>query len=141
MKKPKNMRKRIFANKFHKDIFLLLFMASLIPTLAVTVYLYHLILSVIALKIDERVLQYNLVFVVNKATLTLIITAPVIILGMLLFTNRLTHSIVGPFDRLISELDKHIESKKEGHISIRKNDKFRPLVDKINKLLDRLKKG
>ncbi|MCX5701975.1 MAG: hypothetical protein NTW64_03225 [Candidatus Omnitrophica bacterium] len=141
MIKPKNMRKRIFANKFHKDIFLLLFMASLIPTLAVTAYLYHLILTVIALKIDERVLQYNLVFAVNKATLILIITAPVIILGMLLFTNGLTHSIVGPFDRLIDELDKHIEGKKEGGISIRRNDKFRPLVDKINKLLDRLKKG
>lgn len=141
MIKPKNMRKRVFANKFHKHIFLLLFMASLLPTLAVTVYLYNLILGVIALKMDERTLQESLVFVVNKATLILVLTAPVIILGMLMFTNRLTHKIVGPFDRLLNELEERIEGKKEGRISIRRNDKFRPLVEKINKLLDKCKKS
>jgi len=85
-------------------------------------------------------IAYNIIPAAKKVTIILLIAAPVSISIIIIFAFKVTHRIIGPFDRIVRELDEYIEGKKEGHIIIRKTDKFWPLVDRINKLLDKLKK-
>lgn len=142
MNKPKNVRKRIFANKLHKQIFFVFFIAALVPTLVVTVCLYFLIFNIVASQLTvPEAIAYNIIPAAKEVIIILSISVPIIILLILLFAHKITHAMIGPFDRIVRELDECIEGKKEGHIVIRKNDNFCPLVERINKLLDRIKKG
>ena len=141
MNKKKNKRKRIFANKMHRDIFLLVFLASLLPAIIVAICLYYLIFSITASQLGfPEAIAYNIIPAARKVTIILLTTAPVCILLILFFAYKITHKIIGPFDRIVRDLDEYIKGKKEGQIIIRKADKFWPLVYRINKLLHRLKR-
>jgi len=141
MNKPKNIRKRFFANKLHKQIFFIVFAAALAPTIFVTIGLYYLIFGIIASQLGiPEVIAYNIIPAAQKVIAILSISVPLVILAILLIAHKAAHVIVGPFDRIIRELDEYVEGKKDGHIVIRKNDKFWPLVDRINRLLDKFKK-
>ena len=136
-----NKRKRIFANRMHRDLFLMILLASLLPTIIVTICLYYLIFSVTASQFAiPEVIAYNLIPAAKKVTIIIFLTAPASILIIMILAHKIAHKIIGPFDRIVRELDEYIGGKKVGHIVIRKNDKFLPLVERINKLLDRLKK-
>lgn len=142
MNKPNNIRKRVFANKLHKQIFFIVLIAALVPTIVVTIGLYYLIFGVISLQlVIPEVIAYNIIPAAKKVIVILSITEPIIVAVILFFAHKATHAIIGPFDRLVKELDECIEEKKEGHIVIRKNDKFWLLVQKINKLLDKLRES
>jgi hypothetical protein len=113
-------------------------LAALLPVLIATICLYYLIFGITAMEmgIPEGII-YNIIPAAQKVTLILIIAAPVTILTILFFANKLSHAIVGPFDRIVRELDEHLKGQRKGHIVLRKGDKFVPLVDKINLLLDK----
>ncbi|MFC1666566.1 hypothetical protein ACFL0P_01660 [Candidatus Omnitrophota bacterium] len=133
-------RKKVFANKMHREIFLLVFLASLLPALIVTVCLYYLIFNITAQQFGiPEAIAYNIIPAARKVILILWLVAPISILTILIFAYKISHRIIGPFDRIVRELDECIDGKKQGHVAIRKADKFRPLVDRINKLLDRLR--
>jgi len=141
MNEIKQRRRIIFANKMHRNLFLLFLLASLLPAIIVTICLYYLIFSVMANQfVFPEAIAYNIIPAAKKVTIILLIAAPVSISIIIIFAFKVTHRIIGPFDRIVRELDEYIEGKKEGHIIIRKTDKFWPLVDRINKLLDKLKK-
>lgn len=140
MNETKNRRKRFFANKLHREIFLLIALSSLFPVIIVTLLLYYLIFSIVANQIAiPEAIAYNIIPAARRVTFILLTFTPSSIIVILIFTYKITHKIVGPLERIIRELDKRIENKKIGHIITRKTDKFRPLTDKINKLLDKLK--
>jgi len=136
----KNKRRRFFANKMHKDIFTLVFFATLLPAAIVTICLYYLIFNITAEQIAiPEAIAYNLIPAAKRVILILLFVTPISILTILILTKKITHKIIGPFDRIVRELDECIKGKRQGHLIIRKGDKFRPLVDRINKLLDRLR--
>ncbi len=136
----KNKRRRFFANKMHKDIFTLVFFAALLPALIVMVCLYYLIFNITAEQIAiPEAIAYNLIPAAKRVILILLFLTPISILTILILTKKITHKIIGPFDRIVRELDECIKGKRRGHLIIRKGDKFKPLVDRINKLLDRLR--
>ena len=136
-----NKRKRIFANRMHRDLFLIILLASLLPTIIVTICLYYLIFSVTASQFAiPEVIAYNLIPAAKRVTIIILVSAPILISAIMIFAHKITHKIIGPFDRIVRELDEFIEGKKVGHIVIRQTDEFVPLVERINKLLDRLKK-
>ena len=83
-------------------------------------------------------IAYNLLPAAKKVLFILAFAVPLSILVILLIAHNITHKIVGPFDRIVRELGERIENRKKGHIHIRVKDKFKPLVDKINQLLDKL---
>ncbi|MDP1853184.1 MAG: hypothetical protein Q8L26_03115 [Candidatus Omnitrophota bacterium] len=141
MKKNENRRKRrIFANQLHKEVLLLVFLAAIIPVIIVSLCLYYLIFNITASEIGiPEFIAYNIIPAAQKVTLILLVSAPTIIFLILIFAYKVSHKIVGPFDRIIRELDEIIEGKKKNHIALRKSDKFCPLVEKINKLLDKAK--
>ncbi|MFH1777092.1 MAG: hypothetical protein ABH952_06000 [Candidatus Omnitrophota bacterium] len=133
-----NKRKKIFANKMHRNIFLLVLMAVSSPTIIVTIVLYYLIFNITASQfaIPESI-AYNIIPAARKVIIILLALAPVYISVMLIFVYRITHAIIGPFDRIINELGERLKNGGGQHITIRKNDKFWPLVSLINKLLDK----
>ena len=59
--------------------------------------------------------------------------------GVLILAYKITYRLIGPFDRIVRELDECVKGKKLDHIVIRKKDKFQPLVNNINKLIDKRK--
>ena len=59
---------------------------------------------------------------------------------ILVIAYRITYRIIGPFDRIVRELDEVAKDKKQDHIVLRKKDKFKPLVDGINKLIDKCRR-
>jgi len=140
MKTKNNKRYRTFANKLHREIFLTVVAATLAPCFVITIALYYVIFNVMAgqLAIPEAI-AYNIVPAARKVSLILILAAPASVFIILLFAYRITYRILGPFDRIVRELDECAADKKQGHIVIRKGDKFKPLVDGINKLIDKRK--
>jgi len=134
-----NKRKRAFANKIHREIFWLVFLAALLPASIVMVLLYYLIFNITAEQmVIPEAIAYNLLPAAKRVIVILLFAAPLCIAAILIFAYNISHRIIGPFDRIVKELGECVEGKKKNHILVRKNDKFKPLVDKINKLLDRL---
>jgi len=86
-----------------------------------------------------EVIAYHIIPAAKKVTIILFLSAPLAILMILLIAYKITHKVIGPFDRIIYELDERIGGRKKGYISLRKNDRFQPLIDRINKLLDKSK--
>ena len=138
MKTKNNKRYRTFANKLHREIFLTVLAAALLPCFIVTIALYYLIFNVMSgqLGIPEAI-AYNIIPAARKVSLYLILAAPASVFVILLLAYGITYRIIGPFDSIVRELDECVKGKKLDHIVIRKKDKFQPLVKKINKLRDK----
>ena len=140
MIKFKNRRKRFFANPLHRQTFMLVLMAALVPTTIVTICLYYLFYGITSAEVGfPEAIAYSIIPAAKRVTAILILTAPLALLIILIFAYKITHRIVGPFDRIVYELDAHLKDRRSGHIKIRKSDKFHELVEKINHLLDKIK--
>jgi sensor histidine kinase YesM len=140
MIKFKDRRKKFFANPMHRQTFMLVLMAALVPATIVTICLYYLIFGIASAEIGfPEAIAYTILPAAKRVTAILLATTPVALLVILIFAYKITHRIVGPFDRIVYELDAHIKDRRHGHIKIRKSDKFHALVEKINHLLDKIK--
>jgi sensor histidine kinase YesM len=140
MEKFKDRRKKFFANPMHRQTFTLVLTAALIPATIVTICLYYLIFGITSAEVGfPEAIAYNIIPAAKRVTAILLITAPLVLLIILIFAYKITHRIVGPFDRIVYELDAHVKDRRHGHIRIRKSDKFHALIEKINKLLDKIK--
>lgn len=134
-------RRQFFANQMHREIFWVIFLAVFAPTVITTVSLFYLIFNITAEQIGfPEAIAYNILPAAQRVTIILLVTIPLAAVGILVLAHKLTHNIVGPFDRIVRELGECLEGKRQGHITIRQSDKFLPLVDRINQLLDKLKK-
>lgn len=135
-----NRRKRFFANVLHRDIFSLICLAALIPMSVSCAALFYLIFNITAhqLAIPEVIAQ-NLYPAARTVLFIIWIITPFVIAVILVFAYKVTHKIVGPYSRVLRELDESISGTRQGPIILRSKDKFQPLVDKINILLERIK--
>ncbi len=134
--------KQFFANQMHREIFWLFFLALFIPTVITTVSLFYLIFNITAQELGiPEAIAANILPAAQKVTVILLVALPVTTVIILILAYKVTHRIVGPFDRVVRELDEHLKGTRDGHISLRKNDKFWPLVNRINTLLDKLRKS
>lgn len=134
-------RRQFFANQMHREIFWVIFLAVFAPTVITTVSLFYLIFNITAEQIGiPEAIAYNILPAAQRVTIILLVTIPLAAVGILVLAHKLTHNIVGPFDRIVRELGECLEGKRQAHITIRQSDKFLPLVDRINQLLDKLKK-
>jgi hypothetical protein len=131
-----NRRKKFFANKLHLEIFLIVFLSSVLPATIVAIVLYYLIFGITAdqLAIPE-IIAYNVLPAARRVITILLFAAPASILILLFIAYKITHKIVGPFDRIVRELGQNIKGERHGPIILRKSDKFQILVEKINKLI------
>ena len=135
-------KKFVFANKMHRDLFLMFFLAAFVPSTLITVSLYYLIFSITSTQVGiPEAIAYNILPASRKVFNILLFTAPLSILIILYAAYKLSHKIVGPYDRILRELDKRIQGKKYTHIGIRKHDKVGDLIKRINKLIDQIRMG
>ncbi len=139
MNRIRNRGKQIFANQMHSEIFLTVFLAAFVPTLITTILLFYLIFTITAdqVGIPEAIFA-NVIPAAYRVALILCVALPIAILLILVLAHKITHKIVGPFDRVVRELDESIARKRLGPIKLRSGDKFAPLVAKINILLEKM---
>ena len=139
MKKKADRRKQIFANKIHREVFLFISAASLLPVSIATFLLYYLNFGIVSREIGiPEAIAYNIIPAAKRVLIILSLAAPISIAVLLVTAYKITHKIVGPFDRILREVDEHISGKRKGHIVARKTDTLFPLVNRINKLLDKI---
>ncbi|UCG35301.1 MAG: hypothetical protein JSW17_00435 [Candidatus Omnitrophota bacterium] len=135
----KNRRRQFFANKLHRQTFLLFSVAALVPTALAAISLYYLIFGVTANQMGFlEAIASNIIPASRKVIIILLVVTPIVLAVLLVFAYRMTHAMLGPYDRIIKELDDRIKGKESGDISLRKKDKFWPLVNKINRLLHKI---
>jgi hypothetical protein len=133
-----NRRKQIFANKLHRDTFVIILLSSILPLFLMTIAFYYLIFQITAEEVAiPEVIAYTLIPAARKVIIVLLLATPATIMVLMVIAHRLTHSLVGPFDRIVRELDDRLKNNKRDPIILRKKDKFIPLIERINKLLAR----
>jgi hypothetical protein len=138
MDQKNNRRKQLFANKLHRDTFVMILLSSVLPLFLVTIALYYLVFQITAEEVAiPEVIAYTLIPAARKVIMILLLSTPAIIITLMVIAHRLTHSLLGPFDRIVRELDDRLKNNKKDPITLRKGDKFVPLVERINKLLQR----
>jgi len=132
-------RRKIFANSLHKELVKLFALASVVPAIIVALCFYYYLLTTVgsAESLSSDALTLNMVAVAKQVLTLLIIALPVCVLTILFFTRKVAHTIIGPFDRIVNEIDQNLQGKRKGSIHLRKGDKFKPLVDRINTLLEK----
>ena len=140
MNLTKNDRgQKVFANSLHLEMFVLFFFASLIPALITSIMLFYLIFYITAEQIGiPESIAYNVLPAAKKVVKIMLLATPLAITVILIIAHKVTHRIIGPFDRVVRELEECITGQRKGPIMLRKNDKFWPMVDNINKLLERI---
>lgn len=119
----------------------LIITAMVLPTILVGGCLYYLIFSIMAEKLGiPESIALNLTPVINKVNLLIAIVFPVIFLILLIWGVIITHRLTGPVMRLERELDDIAMGKHHKRIYLRRNDDLKSVADRINKVLDKLKK-
>ena len=119
-------------------MFLSLFFLAVIPALTATIYLYYSIFYITAQQFGTpEAITYALAPASRQIMSSLFIATPLVLLVIMLACYKITHELLGPFERILCELDERIAQNKKDPITIRKNDKFVPLIDRVNQLLKR----
>lgn len=131
--------KQLFANQMHAELFLVVFFAAVIPALVATIAVFYLIFNITAEQIGiPEAIAANIFPAAYRVIEILIIAIPASILLVLFLAHRITHRIIGPFDRVVREIDATASGARRGAISLRKGDKFAPLVDAVNRLIAKI---
>jgi hypothetical protein len=134
-----NYRKRFFANKMHGELFWLVFGAATIPALLTTIFLYYFIFNVTAEQVGiPETIAHHIIPAAREVTRVLVFVVPFTILVILLISHKVSHRIVGPFDRIVREMRENLDGQRKGPINLRKADRFAPLVEQINKMIQRI---
>lgn len=136
-----NKRKRKYlGTAFQKKMLLLVFLSAVIPAVIVAACMYYLIFNAMAkqLFIPEQI-AYNLIPVLQQVNVALIITLPFVLLLFWWVALELSHRIAGPEYRIEKELNKLLAGQKFEPIRLRKNDELKSLVEKINRLAERIR--
>src|SRR3989344_5978782 len=98
-------RRQFFANQMHREIFWVIFLAVFAPTIITTVSLFYLIFNITAEQMGiPEAIAYNIMPAAQRVTIILLVTIPLATVGILVLAHKLTHNIVGPFDRIVREL-------------------------------------
>ena len=142
MNRQSDRRRRFFANNLHRELFVLVSLAAIVPMVITAAALFYLIFYITAQEIGiPEAIVYTLLPAARRVMFILLVLTPICVGVILAFAHRITHRIVGPFGRIVRELGERIEGTRQGPIILRKDSKFQPLVDKINLLLEKLKES
>ncbi|MCK5214096.1 MAG: hypothetical protein KAR05_01930 [Candidatus Omnitrophica bacterium] len=139
MSKNSNKRRQFFANSFHREMCALVFFAMFVPTTITAIGLFYLIFNITAEQAGfPETIAYTLIPAAKRVIGILIVTVPFVVAGILLFAYKVTHRLVGPYDRIMREMGQNIRGERKGPIKLRGKDKFTQLVDLINQLLEKI---
>ena len=119
---------------------MLIIIAMLVPTLIMGSYLYYFIFTIMAeqLAIPE-IIAINLIPVLNKVNVMLIVSLIPLFILLFLWGLIVSHRFAGPLERIEKDIDKILEGDTSVRFKVRDKDDMKSIVDKLNKLLDKLK--
>lgn len=134
------MRKFYLArNKLERNYLRLIALSLIIPTLIIGSCLYYIIFNLMAEQLGiPEVIAYHLIPVVKKVNMVLLISLPVIFVILITIGIFLTRRLIGPIERIESDLGNIISSNIIRKIKVRKGDALKQLVDNINAVLEKL---
>ena len=120
----------------------LIVFSLLVPTVFVGACLYYLVFTLVAeeLAIPEFTLSV-LLPALRSVNMILAIGIPIIFFGLYWWGLVLSHRLAGPIERFKKELDEVLAGDYKKRIRVRKNDTLKPLVEDINKLIDKVEGG
>lgn len=71
--------------------------------------------------------------------LLILLALPIVFYLIIVSAYKVSNKLLGPFERIISELDTLIEKREKRHLSTRKGDELaEELLKRVNTLIDRL---
>lgn len=135
------MRTRLFrGTKLQFKYLMLVVISMLVPTLIVGSCLYYFIFTIMAeqLGIPEAI-AINLIPVLEKINFMLITGLIPLFILLFLWGLILSHRFSGPLERIEKDLDKILEGDTSIRFKVREKDDIRSIVDKLNKLIERLR--
>jgi methyl-accepting chemotaxis protein len=130
----------ITKNQLQLKFLALILLSILVPLFLVGGCLYYLIFQILAeqLGIPESIAQ-NLVPVLHKMNFLLILGLPPVLILIFFLATVLTHRLIGPITRLERELKRISEGDYSVRLKLRKGDDLLPMVNIINRIVDKLK--
>ena len=131
--------KFLTGNKLQIKYLSLIIIAMIIPTLIVGSCLYYFIFTIMAeqLAIPESI-AVNLIPVVQKINIMLVIGLIPLFLLLLFWGLVLSHRFAGPLARIEEDLDKVLSGDKSIRLKVRDDDDIKSIVNKLNKLIERV---
>ena len=135
------MRINLFTkHKLQLRYLTLIIIAMTVPALIVGSCLYYFIFTIMAeqLGIPEAI-AINLMPVLKKINFMLIAGLVPLFILLFLWGLRLSHRFSGPLERIEKDLDKILEGDTSIRFKVREKDDIRNIVDKLNKLIEKLK--
>jgi len=112
----------------------------IVPALIVGSCLYYFIFTVMAeqLAIPESIAM-NLIPVLKKINTMLVVGLIPLFVLLFLWGLMLSHRFAGPLKRVEDDLDKILEGDYSVRFKVRENDDMKNIINKLNRLLERLK--
>jgi methyl-accepting chemotaxis protein len=120
----------------------MLLISIVVPVFFVGTYLYLLIFNIINnMPETPGFVAASLDPVLHKTNMTILLSGIPIFLLILIWGLIFSHRLVGPMKRLQRNLDE-MTKKGDGRsrLIVRKNDYIKPLIESVNRLLDKVAK-
>jgi CBS domain containing-hemolysin-like protein len=120
-------------NKYERKILITIFLYATIPMFVVILLFFGLFSDLIYTYIGSGLAEH---FINRLLILVVLIFFYYLIFSRMVF--RFTNRLAGAYQRLLGELDKIITGTATHHLHLRKDDYGQELIDRINKLIDKL---
>lgn len=133
------MRKRYWVGHPLQSKYLVFtLIVMLAPAALVTGCLYALIFTLMEREmVFPEAVASNIIPVIEQVNRVLLIALPVCVALGAVLAVRISHRLVGPVQRLESELDRILEGVSKEPIRMRATDDLRGVAERINRLLER----
>ncbi len=129
-------------SKLQRKYLRLIELSILLPTFLVVACLYYLVFSLVAEEIAiPEFIATTLYPALERINIILVIGLPILFFGLFWWGHVLTLRLTGPIDRLNRELGEISQGDYSRRISVRKDDDLKSFVDKINMVLDAVRRS
>jgi len=137
---PLSRRKFITNEPVQYRYLSLLVAAMLIPTVLSGACLYYIIFKLFSADANlSNTIGADLFPAIMQVNLIVLITFPVIFIIIFLLGISLSHKFAGPLKRLKHDIDAITESGNfNSRLGVRQHDDIKPLVDALNRLMDKV---
>jgi len=114
-------------------------MSLILPTFIAGACLYHLIFFLLArhIAIPEFMIQ-TLLPVIKKINFLLLFSLPAAFILLFWLGLAISNRLAGPVERLVKEVDEIASGQRLKRLSVRKDDDLKPLIESVNKILDKM---
>ncbi len=131
-----DIKRQLFSrvNRFQRPIINIVVAASFVTVILglCVLYLYYDTTNTIVSPTRETP-------ILKVVVLLVLLALPVVFYLIIVSAYKVSNRLVGPFERIISELDALIEKRDKRHLTARKGDELaEELLKRINTLIDRL---